>query len=196
MRLPARHALRDRHVPARTRRVRARQAEIRALEWQAHGGRARARAGRQMHHDPPLDGGAECAAARLFGGVHRHGHPGAGPDGGGRGRAAHGRVGRGVRAHRVHRAGRPRRDGHAGAGKAHLRHRDLRRGGELLHRGRCPAARMAAPPAQRPARRAAGVGGPHHDGGRAAAPARAQRAGAGGLRRRAPADGRGAADRD
>ena len=34
------------------------------------------------------------------------------------------------------------------------------------------------------------------DGGRAAAPARAQRAGAGGLRRRAPADGRGAADRD
>ena len=55
---------------------------------------------------------------------------------------------------------------------------------------------MAAPPAQRPARRAAGAGGPHHDGGRAAAPARAQRAGAGGLRRRAAADGRGAADRD
>ena len=149
-----------------------------------------------MHHDPPLDGGAECAAARLFGGVHRHGYPGAGADGDGRGRAAHGRVGRGVRAQRVHRAGRPRRDGYAGAGKAHLRHRDLRRGGELLHRGRRAAARMAAPPAQRPARRAAGAGGPHHDGGRAAAPARAQRAGAGGLRRRAPADGRGAADRD
>ena len=59
-----------------------------------------------------------------------------------------------TRAHRVHRAGRPRRDGHPGAGKAHFRHCDLRRGGKLLHRGRCPAARMAAPPAQRPARRA------------------------------------------
>ena len=164
--------------------------------------------GKPMAGELELEQGGKCITIRrwteapnaplrgFFGGVHRHGHPGAGPDGGGRGRAAHGRIGRGVRAHCVHRAGRPRRDGHPGAGKTHLRHRDLRRGGELLHRGRCPAARMAAPPAQRPARRAAGVGGPHHDGGRAAAPARAQRAGAGGLRRRAPADGRGAADRD
>lgn len=34
------------------------------------GGRARARAGRQAHHNPPLDGGEERADARLFGGVH------------------------------------------------------------------------------------------------------------------------------
>lgn len=51
----------------------------------------------------------------FFGGVHGHGHPGAGADGERRGRAAHGRVGGGIPAQRVHRAGRPRRDRHARA---------------------------------------------------------------------------------
>lgn len=59
---------------------------------------------------------AKSAPMRAFSAVYTgHGYPGARPDGDGRGRAAHGRVGGGVPAQRVHRAGRSRRDRHAGA---------------------------------------------------------------------------------